>query len=190
MLVFLIIIGGILLRLAPHLPNFAPISAIALFGGVYFNKRFAILIPFLSIAISDYLLLYINPFGNPMVDLSKIHPISEMFHITTLYVWTSFTISALIGIWLRAKVKPSNIIGASFLASVQFFIITNFGVWAGGMYSRDLNGLLESYLMGLPFFKWTLLGDLYYTSTFFGSFELIKGFSKKHLSQKLYQLLY
>lgn len=170
-LAFGMILGGALLRLVPHLPNFAPISATALFGGAYLNKRVAILIPLAAIALSDYLLLYINPFGNPMVDFSKIHPIPAMFHSTTLYVWSSFVISALIGIWLKNREKPSNIILASFLASFQFFLITNFGVWATGAYSRGLDGLLQSYLMGLPFFKWTLLGDLFYTGVFFASYE-------------------
>ena len=179
MLAIVMILGGILLRLTPHIPNFAPISAVALFGGATLNKRFAILMPLLAIAISDYLLLYINPYGNPMVDISSIQPIKAMFHSTTFYVWGSFVISGLIGIWLKDHKKPSNIIAVSCLASIQFFLITNFGVWAGGMYSRDLDGLLESYFMGLPFFKWTLLGDLFYSGAFFGTYELAIRLNRK-----------
>ena len=171
MLALLLLVGGIFLRLTPHIANFAPISATALFGGAYLNKRFAILVPLAAIAISDYLLLYVNPFSNPVVNFSHIQPISAMFHSTTLYVWGSFTISGLIGIWLKNRVKPSNVIAASFLASLQFFVITNFGVWAGGMYSRGLDGLVQSYIMGLPFFRWTLMGDLFYTGVFFGAYE-------------------
>lgn len=166
------IVGGILLRLAPHVPNFAPISATAIFGGVYLNRRFAILVPLGAMIISDYLLLYINPYGSPVINFSQVQPINAMFHSTTLYVWGSFVISALIGIWLKNHLKPSNIIGASFLSSVQFFLITNFGVWAQGMYSRGLDGLLQSYLLGLPFFRWTLLGDVFYCGMFFGSYSL------------------
>lgn len=172
MLALFMIVGGVLLRLTPHLANFAPISATALFSGAYLSKRFAILVPLIAIAISDYLLLYVNPFGKPLVDFSQIKPVTAMFHATTLYVWGSFVISGLIGIWLKNHKKPSYIVAGSFLASLQFFLITNFGVWAGGMYSRGLDGLLQSYIMGLPFFKWTLLGDLFYTGVFFGSYEL------------------
>lgn len=180
MLAMVMILGGILLRLTPHIPNFAPISAVAIFGGANLNKRFAIWVPLIAMAISDYLLLYVNPYGNPVFDISSIQPIKAMFHSTTLYVWGSFIISGLIGIWLKGhKKKPSNIVGASFLASLQFFLITNFGVWAGGMYSRDLGGLLESYIMGLPFFKWTLLGDLFYTGVFFGTYELAVRLTRK-----------
>ena len=85
----LIIIGAIFLRLVPHMPNFTPIGAVALFGGVYFNKKAALIIPLASIAISDYLLLYINPFGSSNLDLTHIKPITSMFHTTTPYNWNN-----------------------------------------------------------------------------------------------------
>lgn len=47
------------------------------------------------------------------------------------------------------------------------------------MYERGLNGLIESYAMGLPFFRWTLLGDLFYTVVFFGTYELAIRVNKK-----------
>lgn len=178
----LMIIGAVLLRLVPHLPNFAPITALALFGGTNLGKRFAIFVPFSVIALSDYLLLYINPFGG--LDFSRIHPITGMFHSTTIYVWGSFVISGLIGIWLQKHKRPAFVIVASLLASLQFFLLTNFGVWAGGMYSRGMDGLMQSYIMGLPFFRWTLLGDLFYTVMFFGTFELALR-SRLSFSQKV-----
>lgn len=179
MLSLLIVVGGIILRLAPHIPNFTPISATALFGGATLNKKLAVLTPLIAVAVSDYLLLYINPFRYPILDFSYIYPISAMFHSTTLYVWGSFIISGLIGIWLKNHKSFINIIFACLVVSIQFYLITNFGVWAGGMYSRGLNGLLESYIMGLPFFKWTLLGDFFYTGVFLGSYELALKINEK-----------
>jgi hypothetical protein len=38
----------------PHAANFAPIGAIALFGGVYLNKRLALVVPMVAMLISDY----------------------------------------------------------------------------------------------------------------------------------------
>ena len=169
MLKVLIIIGAVVLRLVPHMPNFAPITALGIFGGAYLGKRFAIIVPLAAMIISDYLLLYISPYH---VDFSKIYPVSAMFHTTTFYVWGSFLVSSLIGIWLRNHKSPKLILGASLIASFQFYIITNFGSWAGGMYSRGFDGLLQSYLMGLPFYQWTVLGDLFYTGLFFGAYEL------------------
>lgn len=56
MLAIIFVIIEILLRLAPHIPNFSPVTATALFGGVYINKKFALLVPLIGLAISDYLL--------------------------------------------------------------------------------------------------------------------------------------
>jgi hypothetical protein len=40
-------------RLLPHPPNVAPIAAMALAGGVYFERRFALLIPLIALFVSD-----------------------------------------------------------------------------------------------------------------------------------------
>lgn len=159
-LAFGMILGGVLLRLVPHIPNFAPITGMALFGGVYLNKKYALIVPLLTMLVSDFFI---------------------GFHATMPYVYASFLISGLIGLWLKKRRKPSNIILASFLASLQFFLITNFGVWAGGMYARGLDGLMQSYIMGLPFFQWTLLGDLFYTGVFFTTYELVLRVPKPRL---------
>lgn len=169
--VFTVLFGGII-RLVPHLPNFTPVTAMALFGGTHISKRFALVVPLLTLIISDYLLLYINPYKNPMFIFTTIHAPSEMFHATTLYVWGSVLLSGLIGLWLRNHLNMYTLVGASLFCSVQFFLITNFGVWAAGYSGEGLSGLLSSYIMGLPFFKWTILGDLFYTSVFFGVYEL------------------
>ena len=172
-LIWTIIIGGVLLRLVPHLPNFAPITATALFSGVYLKKRWAILVPLLAMAASDYLLLYIHPFSAQPFDFNKLYPLSALWHATTPYVWGSFAVSGLIGLWLGKHLKPGLVVGASVLTSLQFFIITNFGVWAAGtMYAPTAAGLAQSYIMGLPFLRWTLLGDLFYATAFFGCYAV------------------
>lgn len=175
-MVIILIIGSILLRLLPHLPNFAPVTATALFGGAYLKKRYSLLLLLIIMIVSDYLLLYVNPYRYPFIDFSTIHPLSSILHSTILYVYASFLISGLFGFWLRKKRNFSKLIFVSLLASFQFYLITNFGVWASGMYSRSLDGLLQSYIMGLPFFQYTLLGDLFYTGVFFGSYEFAKNF--------------
>ena len=46
-----------LTRLVPHLPNFTPILALALFGGAYLpNKKTAFLIPISAMFLSDLIL--------------------------------------------------------------------------------------------------------------------------------------
>lgn len=152
----LIIIFSVVLRLLPHPPNFAPIAGMALFGGVYLNKRYALVVPLIALFISDYFL---------------------GFHNTMPFVYGSFVISGIIGIWIKTHKTAKNIIIGSFLSSLLFYLISNFGVWLlGGLYPKNVPGLVLSYTMALPFFRNTIIGDLFYTGVFFGSYELILRF--------------
>lgn len=169
-----IILVASLLRLFPHLPNFAPIGAMALFGGAYLNKKYSITVVVAAMLLSDYLLLYVNPFSAQWINLKTLHPPSALFHSTTLFVYSSFLVNVLIGWFISRHKSIPTIIGGSLLASVQFFLVTNFAVWAMGAYAKGIDGLLQSYIMGLPFFKYTLMGDLFYTAMFFGAYELAR----------------
>ncbi len=171
-MILLLIIEGILLRVLPHPANFTPITAVAILSGVYLPKKWAIFIPIITLASSDYLLLYLHPFSQQFLTLNSFHSPTELFYSTTPFVWGSFMISSLIGLTLRKHNRFMNILRGSIIASVQFFIITNFGVWAVGYYPQNWSGLIESYTMGLPFYRNTLIGDIFYTSLLFGSFRL------------------
>ncbi len=140
----------------PHLPNFAPIAALALFGGTYLNKKYALIVPLAALIISD---IFIG-FYNPLVMLS---------------VYGSFFLIGLIGLWLKNHKNIPNVLGASLFGSIVFFLITNFAVWAvpHSIYSHNLQGLLQSYIMGLPFFRNTLMGDLFYVGVMFGLYEIV-----------------
>lgn len=178
-IVILFAVSAVLLRLVPHYPNFAPVTAIALFGGAYLSKRVAFFLPLLVMVISDYLLLYVSPYD---IDFSRIHPLTSLLHSTTLFVWGSFLISSLIGIWISKKKTVGRVGFAAIFASLQFFIITNFGVWfMENMYPHNFGGLLQSYVMALPFYRGTFLGDLFYTGMFFGGFELVNLLRNKYL---------
>jgi hypothetical protein len=63
----------------------------------------------------------------------------------------------------------------SIAGSILFFLVTNFGVWAtSSMYEKTFSGLMRSYQMGIPFFRNTLLGDLFYTALFFFAYRSIR----------------
>lgn len=153
-----------LLRLVPHAPNFAPIGAMALFGGTYLGKRYAIALPIVAMFLSD-LFLGFDSFSS------------------RLTVYGTFILIGLIGLWLRERKSFQNIVLASLAASVLFFVTTNFGVWAfGTIYPKTLEGLSACFVAAIPFFRNTLAGDLFYSGIFFGSFELASRFA---LSRKL-----
>jgi len=147
----LVILIAVLMRLLPHLPNFTPIAAMALFGGVYLNKKYAFVFPLAAMFVSDIFLGF--------------HPVMP-------YVYGSFILTGVIGLWLKNHKSAKNIICSSLISSILFFLITNFGVWVGGWYPHNLNGLMQSYMMGIPFFKNTVLGDFCYTGVFFSCYEL------------------
>ncbi|HPO55449.1 MAG: hypothetical protein RBR95_00800 [Ignavibacteriaceae bacterium] len=156
---FLVMCGLVLFaafaRFIPHPPNFAPIAAMALFGGAYFsNKKLAFIVPFAALFLSD---LVIGLYEGIWV------------------VYISFALVVLIGMTLKNRIKIGNVAVASITASAAFFVITNFGVWAMGiLYPKTAEGLIACYTAAIPFFHNTLLGDLFYTGVLFGVYEVVK----------------
>ncbi len=149
-----LIIGlAVVARLAPHPPNFAPIAAMALFGGAYLNKRYALLLPLIALFLGDIFIGFYSP-------------------VVMFSVYGSFLLVGLIGLWLRNRKNPQNVIAAAIISSLLFFLITNASVWILGAYPRGIEGLAASYTAGIPFLKNTLLGNLFYSVSFFGGYEL------------------
>jgi len=149
------ILIGAVARVIPHVPNFAPIGAMALFGGAYMSKKQALTLPILAMVLSDFVIGFDSL---PM----------------RLAVYGSFLLIVIMGMFLKNRVSAKNTVLFSLGSSVLFFVITNFTVWAfGGLYPHSLTGLTECYFLAIPFFRNTLLGDLFYSGAFFGGYELI-----------------
>jgi hypothetical protein len=160
LIVSLLVLAAALTRLLPHPLNFSPIGAMALFGGCYIsNKRLALLLPVTAMLISDIMLELINGTG---------------FHPTILWVYGSFIAITCIGFFLRGREQRQTIMVASLTGSVLFFFITNFGQWATGYYGYGQGSLTTSFVQAIPFFRGTVLGDLFYNLVLFGSFAIIK----------------
>ena len=132
-----IIIIAILSRLIPHPPNFTPVTAVALFSIINFkNKYIAISIPIICLFVSDLIL------GISLINL---------------FVYFSFILISGIGN-LFGKINIKSVL----LSSIVFFLFTNFGVWLIG-YPKTLEGLITCYIAAVPFFGYTLAGDLFYS---------------------------
>lgn len=154
-----IIVIAALFRFLPNPPNFAPVAAIALFGGTYFaNKRFALLIPVGIMLFSD---LFLG------------------FHSTMWAVYLSFLLIVGIGYFLRGRVSFLNVTAAAFSGSILFFVVTNFAVWlmgSGLYYPKSFEGLLMCYTAAIPFFHYTMLGDLFYSGVLFGGYAFVRSY--------------
>jgi hypothetical protein len=160
------ILVGVLARVLPHPANFAPIAAMALFGGTYMGRKQAFVLPILAMVLSDFVIGFDSL---PM----------------RLTVYGSFLIMVLIGVWLKKHKNARNVILATLFSSILFFVTTNFSVWAfGTMYPKTLAGLTESYFFAIPFFRNTILGDAVYSGAFFGGYELINTFLREASLQK------
>lgn len=166
---FGLIVGMIALAAASrfaflNFPNFSPVGAMALFGGAYFTKKYlAFIVPTLGLWISNLVL-------NNTVYKAWYPEFSF-----GLDAWTfgSFALMVIIGIVVLKKINTINFLLANLLGTVGFFLASNFGVWTGSrMYSHNFNGLVECYLMGLPFLTNTLLSNLLFSGIMFGIFEL------------------
>ncbi|MAU63779.1 MAG: hypothetical protein CMC38_05480 [Flavobacteriaceae bacterium] len=154
-------------RIIPHIPNFTPIGAMALFGGAYLkNKYHAFIIPLASLWVSD---LIINNF------IFSFYSKFTWFYPGFLWQYTSFVLIIMVGYFFLKKLNFKNVIMTSIFSSLVFYLVTNFGVWiSGSMYTIDLKGFITCYVMALPFLKGTILGFICYSTFLFGTLELSK----------------
>ncbi len=146
-------------RLIPHAPNVTPLGGSALFAGAKVRGIWAYLIPLAVMVATD-------PFVGGYTKLSPV-------------IYACFLINVFLGRRLLQEVTAVRVGATAFLCSLQFFLITNFGIWAiaaargSHFYSADLAGLTACYAAALPFWGRTLLGDLVYSGAIFGLFSLL-----------------
>jgi hypothetical protein len=161
------IVAG-LIRLIPHPMNFTPVGALALFGGARLRSLFVWVLPLSIMAVSDVLLFVIQGHRDFTLLRFAFNP----------WVYGSFVLAVLWGRLLLRNASPMRVGAASVLVSVQFFLITNFGVWLAHVrhspplpegtaivwkelpglpapvpehYAHNLTGLLTCYAVALPF---------------------------------------
>jgi hypothetical protein len=160
---------GVIARLIPHPPNFTPVGAMGLYSGARLRSWQAYLIPVIVLAATDPILGTIFGF--------------RAFTALTPFVYLSSLVNVWIGRHLRETKRAWRIGAATVVGSVQFFLVTNFAVWATGQwYPHTLAGLGECYLLAIPFFGLTLAGDLTYIAMLFG---LHAWLSRRYFPQEL-----
>lgn len=153
-LIVLLILFGIIARFLPHAWNFTPMSAIAIFATTYLGLRYSYIILFVIMLSSDLFLGFYQ------------------WQIM-IAVYASFAIAGILGIILKNNKTIKFIILCTLSSSLIFFIITNWAVWQfGTMYQHTVSGLFQSYLMAIPFFKNSLIGDIVFSLFLFGLYEL------------------
>ncbi|MFH0873863.1 MAG: DUF6580 family putative transport protein [Candidatus Komeilibacteria bacterium] len=152
-------------RLGPHPANFAPVSAAMIITGLYFTGRFRYLIPLTGLIISDLLLGF------------------YAWQIM-LIVYSSYGLIYLIS--YRVKPQINSWLTLALSSSIIFFIVTNFSVWLfSSLYPPNWSGFWHCYLMAIPFFRWTLAGDLFYVLILAASFEFARYYQPSSTKNQL-----
>jgi hypothetical protein len=138
-------------RFIPHPPNFTSLLALSFYVPALLGVRYlpALLVGFV---ITDLLI---------------------GFHGVTLFTWGSVIL-----IGLSSKFFTQTIlsrISGSMLGACLFFIITNFGVWSLGSYGYTFSGFITCYTLAIPFFAYSLISTLFFST-------IIEAFYKLKLS--------
>jgi hypothetical protein len=147
-------------RFLPHPPNVACVGALGLFAGCYLVGRRAYLVPLAVLLLSDIVghLLGIRGMGfyNP---------------VTMAFVYAGAMAAIPVGRWMRSNQSKLRLPVGSLAASTLFFLLSNLGVWLGGWYPMTGFGLLACYTSAIPFFGYTIAGDMAFVLILFGAWE-------------------
>jgi hypothetical protein len=151
---------GILSRLVPHLPNMTPVGALAIFSGTQYGFKKAFMITTITMLVTDLVI---------------------GLHGVMWGTYGSLFVAILLSRLIAGHKNIVTIAGVAATSSVVFFIFTNFAVWLlpHSMYPKTAIGLLECYIMALPFFRNSLIGDFFYTAVFFSGLEAVRAIKVK-----------
>lgn len=154
----LLVLFGVLSRFLLETPNFKPVAAIALFAGFYFARlHVAMMAPLLVLAISN---VWLDSYGQAGVMLA----VYAAFMFPLVFRWA-----------LRRNPGVVRLASCTIAGSLVFYAITNLAMWYfGSLYPHTALGLWECYVMAIPFFQWTLCGDLAFAAVLFGSYALAR----------------
>ena len=153
MLAYLFVVSAVAVRLLPHPWHLTPVGAALLFFGAKRPVREWIA-PLALFASAD-------------VYLTTVH---YRMHMSADYLvtWAWYAAAMGIGYLLVRKPDPVRVVGASLASAISFFLVSNFTVWMfGNMYAKTFAGLVQCYIMAIPFFRGTFASDLIYTPVLF-----------------------
>lgn len=164
-LISFVLIGfAALTRLLPHPSNFTALGAMALFAGVTFRSyKWAYLLPFTVLFLTDMVL---------------------GLHFSMLPVYGCIGLTVWLGTRLKGQPGAVKIGLLSLVSSSLFFLVTNLPIWYAdlSLYPITLEGTIQSYTMGLPFYRNQVFGDFIYNGLIFGIYHVFAGSKKLNLA--------
>jgi hypothetical protein len=150
MLAYLFVVLAIASRFLPHPDGwvqFTPVGAALLYFGARAPLK-RMWIPLAALIAADLYLTKVT-YGYPL----------KADQVVT-WAWYAGVI-VLGSVLLGRRVSPLRVAGGSLTASIAFFAVSNFAVWAvWDMYPKTLAGLATAYVAAIPFFRNQVLADL------------------------------
>ena len=150
------------------MPNFKPVAAMVLFGAFYFRRSWAAVAALVVIMILSDLRIGVYDWK------------------LAACVYTSLALAGGLGVWIKRSIENDSqtrlglnqagrLAIASLIMSTAFYILTNAAVWwMGQWYPETWSGLVSCFAAGLPFYRATLFGDLFFTGTLVGGYCAIE----------------
>ena len=168
-LVFILLVAfGIALRVhLQYMPNIAPVAALALFAGYFFRSyAVAICAPLAIMLVSDFFIGGYNGYMMIVVYAMLTLPVAMRGLLRRHLKLGSRRLST-------ALTAVAGLLACSLFSSLLFFAVTNLPAWLlFGMYEPTAAGLANCYLHALPFFRYTLAGDMLFVLVLFGGYAL------------------
>lgn len=150
----LILIVAFLRLVVNHPYNFIPIfSCLLFFGAVRPMREFAV--PFLALVGVD-IFLTTQRYGYALTADQAL-------------TWIWYLAAAFLGAMMLGNViSAPRVIGASLIASVSFFLASNFAVWeTWDLYPKTLVGLGTCYTAAVPFFRNSVITEVVFSLLIF-----------------------
>lgn len=158
----------VLSRLIPHPANMTAMTNLSLYAGARMGKAAALVMTVASLLLSNayFSMLYHYAF----------------FSITSLFMYSGFIAITLLGKSVTKNATLKSVFPVVLMASVGYWLWTNFGVWLQGSYPMSVSGLMTCFAMALPFLKNALIGDIAWMVVIFGLLD-------KMLAPRIYSIV-
>ncbi|MBX3253139.1 MAG: hypothetical protein KF862_03270 [Chitinophagaceae bacterium] len=175
LIIFIALIAmAALYRIIPGRPyGFAPQIAMALFAGaVIKDRKWAFALPLFSMVLSDVIYEALYHLGYSQM---------QGFYEGQFTNYVLFALITVVGFFIK---KPTvlNVAATSLVAPTLYFLLSNFLVWLNGsglQRPKTWDGLMMSFADGLPFYKNSLYGTLFFSVVLFGGYYLLKQYMPK-----------
>lgn len=170
-------------KIIPHQENYSALTGLVIFGGFMFGKKRDFF--FITLAALFIVDVIFNNYIHREYFPEKTGFI--LFDDYMIWVYLSYLLIILMSSRILNKFNYLRLLFTTLGSSIVFFLITNFSwLYSTQLYSRDFNGLIQSYIAALPFFRTSLISDLFFSFLIFGVYDLF--LSRYFLKSTVYSI--